>query len=205
MPQQTTEDPAIDAASQPLDPAAYQDFIRELIDLGAGLAKQAHAQVKAGAGGAAARIDATSPSIIDYSNAFPHASRAVRGAITLAHSLGRSDFVPAAPRHRIIREAEVAIGRAKAARAAARQGEARGRFGGPSLDREIATARRPVPDVIADLCRDLGLAASLPGTRSWQLGASSDIAALCARAVAPPATVHQLPVPGQIPAAPASH
>ena len=56
------------------------------------------------------------------------------------------------------------------------------RLDAPDLDADIAT--RPVPDIIADITRDLGLGL-LPGTRPFQRRTPADVALLCARAAAP--------------------
>jgi hypothetical protein len=56
------------------------------------------------------------------------------------------------------------------------------RLDGPDLDG--FDLDRPVADLIADICRDLGLAAA-PGTHPWKRRTPDDIAILCARAAAP--------------------
>ena len=64
------------------------------------------------------------------------------------------------------------------------------RLDAPDLEDDIAG--RPVAAVIADICRDLGLA-SIPNARVWKRRTPGDVEALCARAAAPPGTLHVLP------------
>ena len=57
----------------------------------------------------------------------------------------------------------------------------------PGLERDLAS--RPVADIIADLCRDLGVEPK-PVIFRWKRRTPDDIAALCARAAQwPPADV----------------
>ena len=56
------------------------------------------------------------------------------------------------------------------------------RLDGPDLDSDITS--RPVADIVAELCRDLGIAPPA-GPHPWKRRTPADIAALCARAAAP--------------------
>ena len=56
------------------------------------------------------------------------------------------------------------------------------RLDGPDLDSDITS--RPVADIVAELCRDLGIAPPA-GPHPWLRRTPADIAALCARAAAP--------------------
>ena len=133
--------------------------------------------------------------LIPLAAAFDQIARAVRRSITLARSLDRPlppTRDPAhhrtAARQRIIRDVEDRIGRATdpdacdtSATAADLHAELRDRLDAPDLDDDLAT--RPTPDIIAEICRDLGLAA-LPGTDPWKRRTPADIRMLCTRAAA---------------------
>jgi hypothetical protein len=100
-----------------------------------------------------------------------------------------------AARRRIVREVEDAIQRTVGdAEAAILHADLIDRLDGPDLDDDIDT--RPIADIIADICRDLGLAA-MPGTHPWKRRTAADVAALGAVAtmVRPTATpaVHAAP------------
>ena len=56
------------------------------------------------------------------------------------------------------------------------------RLDGPDLDSDITS--RPIADIVAELCRDLGIAPPA-GPHPWKRRTPADIAALCARAAAP--------------------
>ena len=56
------------------------------------------------------------------------------------------------------------------------------RLDGPDLDSDITS--RPIADIVAELCRDLGIAPPA-GPHPWLRRTPADIAALCARAAAP--------------------
>ncbi len=89
----------------------------------------------------------------------------------------------AAARRRIIRSVEDVIQReAEGHRAAALAGELAERLDSPDLEDEIAD--RPVAEIVADICRDLGLTAA-PGTRPWKRRTPAEVAALCERAARP--------------------
>ena len=57
------------------------------------------------------------------------------------------------------------------------------RMDSPDLDDDITT--RPIADIIADICRDLGLA-HVPGNHPWKRRTPADLTLLRARAAAPP-------------------
>ena len=57
------------------------------------------------------------------------------------------------------------------------------RMDGPDIIEDLGD--RPTAAVIADLCRDLGIA-HVPGTHPWKRRTPADIALLCARAAATP-------------------
>ena len=134
--------------------------------------------------------------LIPLAAAFDQIARAVRRSITLARSLDRPlppTRDPAhhrtAARQRIIRDVEDRIGRATdpdacdtSATAADLHAELRDRLDAPDLDDDLAT--RPIPDIITEICRDLGLA-SPPNDTPWKRRTPADLAQLHARAAAP--------------------
>ncbi len=187
------------------DTQYYRHVLHDLIDLGAGLARLLHQQATAPA--QAAPQQPAPPSapdaLVSIAAAFDRIARAVRRSIALARSL--ADPVPpardpaqhrAAARKRILREVEDAIQRtapsvddaasdaadADEASAEALTAELHDRFDAPDLDEDIS--HRPVADIIAEICRDLGLA-SLPGTHPWKRRTPADLEQHCARAAAP--------------------
>ena len=139
--------------------------------------------------------------LIPRAAAFDQIARAVRRSITLARSLDRPlppTRDPAhhrtAARQRIIRDVEDRIGRATdpdacdtSATAADLHAELRDRLDAPDLDDDLAT--RPIPDIITEICRDLGIAAQ-PGTNPWRRRTPADLAHLRARAAAPTPAYH---------------
>ena len=183
-------EPETAADRQAGDAHYYRQVLHELIDIGAELARLVLQQAKAQA---EAAVPAVEPAP-DATAAFDRTSRAIRRTIMLARTL--DEPVPArAPgdpaqarviaRKRIIRTVEDAIQReAGGEQAGALHAELNERMDGPDLDDEIA--ERAVTDIIADICRDLGLGA-MPGTRPWKRRTPDDVAALYARAAKPAA------------------
>ena len=156
------------------DVSFYRGVLHELIEMGADLARMIHRQ--ASAEGAVPAVEQVV--------AFERVSRTIRRSILLAQRLdapapgaGRDHQVA---RRRIIRAVEDAIQRhAEGDAAESLEAELVERLDRPELDEEIED--RPVAEIIADICRDLGLAAA-PGTHPWKRRSPADIAALCARA-----------------------
>jgi hypothetical protein len=72
------------------------------------------------------------------------------------------------------------------------RGELLERLDGPEVNDDLD--HRPVAEIIADICCDLGIAAP-PGARPWQRRTPSDIAVLCERA-ATGGNHGRWPVPG---------
>jgi hypothetical protein len=175
-------------ANQPVEDAQYYRWaLHELIDIGVGLARLVHQQATAAAAEPAVTAD-TAP---DIAAAFDRISRAVRRTILLARKVAEP-LAPAAEhpeqhraaaRRRIIREVEDTIQRtAQGADAETLHAELLDRLDAPDLEDDIA--QRPIADIIADICRDLGLAA-LPGSHPWKRRTAEDLTALCARAATP--------------------
>ncbi len=212
-PTQPTAPPARDEAAASRH---YRDVIDDLIDLGAGLARlladQAHAVAAASrvteAPGADTPRDATpadpiaTPAqppaqVAAIAAAFDRVARGVRRSILLARHIAATP-VPAAAdpagrrtvaRGQIIRDVEDAIARtARGKEAGTLHAELLDRLDAPDL--ELALAHRPVADIVADICRDLGLDNCL-GARPWKRRTPTDVERLVARAAARPGDPRQ--------------
>ena len=209
------------------DTQGYQQVLHDLITMGADFARVLHGQATSGAKQAVAypTQQPTNPqhptnahpapapeALITLALAFDRIARAVRRSILLARSLS-APIQPArdparhraAARRRIIREVEDAIQRTTPAASNGHddpetlQAELRDRLDAPGLNDDIGT--RPTPDIISEICRDLGLAAPPGGAHPWKRRTPRDIAQLCAQAAAPsgarpPAAGPQGPRPG---------
>ena len=179
------------------DAQAYIQVLQDLITMGADLARLVHHQATAHAQPPAPPAPAVSPEpLISLTAAFDRIARAIRRSITLARTL--ADPIQPAPdlaqpraaaRRRILREVEDAIQRTAndaappdAGRTADLTAELHDRLDAPDLDDDLAT--RPIPDIITEICRDLGLAAR-PGPPPWKRRTPADIQRLCARAATP--------------------
>ena len=156
-------------------------MLHEFIDMGTEVARAVHKQVVARADEPAAMTD-----VRDAAVAFDRLSRAVRRTVALARHVAepvpaRADpgQTRAAARRRIIREVEDAIQRAPDVDADALRAELCERLDRPELDEGIDS--RPVAEVIADICRDLGFGRLL-GNHPWKRRRPEDIPDLSARA-----------------------
>jgi hypothetical protein len=122
---------------------------------------------------------------------FNQAARSIRQTVMVQERLDKSEGPEGQParqrvaaRKRILRDVEDAIQRnASGARAERLYVELAERLEGPELEDEIG--HRPVAEIVADLCRDLGIA-HVEGTHPWKRRRPADIAALCERAARPP-------------------
>ena len=181
---------------QAADAEYYRLVLRQMIDVGVTVA---HAVSRAADTFAAATLsgeaDARDGVLPDIANAYDRVARAVRRTITLARRIGtaapaaRPDRTPArtAARKRIIREVEDALDRHDPAIPPTGavddrehlRAEFAERLDDPALDDDIAT--RPVADIIADICRDLGLVART-GAPGGKRRTPKDIRSLCAQA-----------------------
>jgi len=130
--------------------------------------------------------------LVTLTTAFDRIARAVRRCVALAQHLARPPAPArdpaqhrAAARKQVIRAVEDTIHRAanEGDRAESLTIELRERLDTPDLDWDLAT--RPIPDIIAELCRDLGLATPPGGARPWPRRTPADIHDLCTRAAAP--------------------
>ena len=167
------------------DTAYYRQALHELIEMGLDMARLVHGQAKAQAEAATKQAG---PAGADGSVAFDRLARAVRRTVALARRLdepvraGREG----APRHlaarrQILRAVEDVIQREAADQAEedGLNGELYERLDAPELDDELDC--RPVAEIVADICRDLGIA-ELSGTGRWKRRFPAEVAALCARA-----------------------
>jgi hypothetical protein len=186
--------PSTQTASDPLNQDAqhYRAVLNGLIDIGADMARLLHQQAKTQAEAAPPDADDTRPALAELAIAFDRVALAVRRSIVLARKLAEPVPVadPARPRiaarQRIIRAVEDEIQRGTTGREAATlHAELLDRLDAPDLDDDVAD--RPVAEIIADICRDLGLAA-LPGTHPWKRRTPADLATLHARAAKPRVT-----------------
>ena len=158
------------------DACHYRGVLRELIDMGADLARLVHQQAEQ------AVVPAAEAAV-----AFERITRAVRRSILLAQKLDEPARAPGADRwtarRRVIRAVEDAIQReADEGDSESLHAEFLDRLDGPDLEDDLGD--RPVGEIIADICHDLGLGA-MPGTHPWKRRSPADIAALCVRAAEP--------------------
>ncbi len=175
------------------DAERYRAVLDEFIGMGADIARRLHRQATAEPATANEpgneTTPAAAPSIERLADAFDRVTRTVRRCILLARKLDEPpppDPATTAAHHRtaarteIIRAVEDTIQRTEAgSRAATLHAELLDRLDAPELEHELV--RRPVADIIADIERDLGLAAVF-GTRPWKRRTPDDVAVLHARA-----------------------
>jgi hypothetical protein len=169
------------------DAQYYRRVLHELIDTGVGLVRLV-SQPARSQGEAAAAPTADPALVVTVAIAFDRISRAVRRTIALARKVAEPVALAAAhpaqhreaARRRIIREVEDVIQRtAGHAEAENLHAELLDRLDAPDLDDDIG--QRPIADIIADICRDLGLAAQ-PGTHPWKRRTTEDLTTLRVRA-----------------------
>ncbi len=212
------------ADRQAQDTLYYRHVLHELIEFGADLARMLHREATAAAEAIAVAEAAkpakdpanhlvTDPFLAtrqDFTTSFDRIARAIRRTITLARKLAEPLPAPvdpatdrvhqhrAAARRRIIRAVEDAIQRARRDSDAENlHAELVDRLDGPDLDDDIQL--RPIADIIADICRDLGIAAAA-GTHPWKRRTPQDIAALCELAAMPSRTRPQASLGFPLPA-----
>jgi hypothetical protein len=193
--------------NDPPDPSVadaqhYRTLLHELLDLGMDHARFVHAEAKTLA---AAPEPAPNPAAAQAALAVAHdrIARAIRRTITLARHLD-DPVTPSAAQHRassrrrIIRAVEDTIDREpRRPDKDHLRAELAERLEGPDLDADIL--HRPIPEIIAEICRDLALGV-MPGQHLHRR-TPSDIAALCARAARPPAPPITLAPPAPSPPA----
>ncbi len=172
----------------------YRTILHRLIDIGASIAgvleHQATAQPQPTAPDHPSPPPPPTPG--DIAAAYERISRAVRRSITLARHLDEppgkaAASAPQAPdrtaaRKTIIRVVEDEIDRVCGDDAAAVHAELRERLDAPDLDDDLR--HLPVQDIIARICRDLGIAEDF-GLNLWKRRTPEDLAELAARAAQP--------------------
>jgi len=165
-----------DPAKSPHD-EYFQEILRDIVAAGARLVHNLEVRATA---------EPESNPVAEVATAFDRLTRAVRRSIVLHRHLDLPAPAALAERKRttarrqIIRAVEDAI--ADDARAKPEtdrlRAELHERLDSPDLDDEIDD--RPIPEIIADICRDLGI--GLRGGQQSKRRTPADIADLCARA-----------------------
>ena len=188
--QPTHTNPTPDPGQQAEDAQYYRQVLHDVIGMATDLARTLHAQATTPPPPRPTTGQAP-PSTPEIAAAFDRIARAIRRSITLARHLNdpiRATPDPAhhraAARAQVIRTVEDRIHRAahEGDRTESLTVELHDRLDGPDLDADLGT--RPIPDIITEICRDLGLA-SPPGDTPWKRRTPADLAQLHARAAAP--------------------
>ena len=176
-----------DAASPQAEGAHdYRPILHELILMGMDIARAVHAQAQAEA----------APPAESTTIAFDRISRTIRRTVALSRRLDepvpqRAERDPAqhreAARRSIIRQVEDTIRWRQqwpkfGENEEALRAELRERLDGPDIEDDVG--HRPIAEIIADICHDLGLGRS-SGAEAWKRRTPADIAELCARAAQP--------------------
>ena len=190
-------EPANDATQRDEDAQYYCDILHELVEMATDIARAVHRQATtqpaAAPGPETHSQSATQPAPApDPTIAFDRITRTIRRTIALARKLAEpAPLNPAqgtrecrlAARKRIIREVEDTIQRrTEGPEADALHAELSERLDAPDLDDDIDG--QPIADIIAAICRDLGIAHH-PGTHPWKRRTPRDVRDLCARAAGP--------------------
>ena len=161
----------------------YRAVLHELIDMGMDLARAAHKE--------AAAQPTPAPETVA---SFDRLARGVRRTVLLARKLGEAPArtTRTQARTELIRRVEDRIqSRHDGPRAESMRAEFAERLDAPDMD--DALLRRPVADIIEEICRDLGLETFL-GSHAYQRRTPGDVARLLARAARRPPR-HPAPVP----------
>jgi hypothetical protein len=169
-----------------------REMLLELAEIGMSIARALPRQVAAAPEG---QPPTPPDQVVAASVAFDRVARAIRRTVALISRLHEPDsplpLLPAAAaerrlaaRKRLIRGVEDAIQReARGDWAEALNVEFRERLDDPDLDDDLG--QMPVNEVIAIVCRDLGIA-HVPGTHPWKRRTPRDVLDLCALAARPP-------------------
>ena len=180
----------------------HSQALDDLITMGTSLARALHRQALIQAEAAQAAVpphpalhapyEPPATALANLATAFDRIARAVRRCIALAQRL---DTPPppakdpaahrTAARKQVIRAVEDTIHRAanEGDRAETLRAELRDRLDTPDLEDDLTT--RPIPDIIAEITRDLGLATPHGGARPWPRRTPADLQDLHTRAAAP--------------------
>ena len=179
-----------DPGQQAEDAQLYRHVLHDLISIGTDLARLLHQDAIAHAMQQAQAIHTAPPATPGIAIAFDRTARAVRRCIALARSLAhpvpppRPAQHPAPARPRTLRAVQDAPGSDISGDNDAPEGlrpEPRERPDAPDPDDSLAG--RPVAEIIASICRDLGLD-SPPDANSWERRTREDTAQLRAHAEA---------------------
>ncbi|GAC1343717.1 MAG: hypothetical protein NVSMB18_20030 [Acetobacteraceae bacterium] len=171
--------------------AHHRQTLNDLVDLSMQLARHVHAKALQIEPAPTSEVPNPKP-LLDLAAAFDRLSRAIRRTILLIRRL--DDPAPlSAPKRRdaarrhILRGVEDAIDRHDPAPATAKtlKSELLDRLDTPDFDDDLD--HRPIPDLIVELCRDLGVAEPQGGL-TWKRRTPADIKALRTRAARPQQT-----------------
>ncbi len=160
----------------PLDDDAYQRALATILDVGTAILLEL-------------KVPDPAVPVTARAAAFDRVAEAVRRTIILSKHITQTAAAAhtkhAAARKQIIRAVQDNIQRAAPpADAEALRLELLERVDAPEFIDDVDN--RPPGDLIAELCRDLGLATALPGLRPALRRTPDDIAVLCAQAAAEP-------------------
>ena len=184
-----------DPGQEAEDAQLYRAVLHELIHIGTDLARLTHQHAVAHAQAALqGAFPATPPQ--DHAADFDRIARAIRRCIALARSLrdpppparDPARLQPAAPTPTVLKAGATQHPSATPGRNGGTDTpstEPRDRPDAPDRDRDVTT--RPVADVIAEICRDLGLDTQ-PGVHLRQARPPADTDQLCAAAPGSTAT-----------------
>jgi hypothetical protein len=153
--------------------------------------------------------DATPDHTIAKAVTFDRIARAIRRTIVLARHL-RDPATPrpaeqrTTARKRILRDVEDAIHRSERRNPDKEllRAELHERLDAPDLDADLLS--RPIPEIIAEICRDLGIASAAAGPLPWKRRTPEDLAALCAAAARHPRSPQPPDAPPPHPPGPAA-
>ena len=175
--------------------AHYDQVLRDLVDMATDIARIIHTQITTRQQAATAALPSTptpaNDQFPDPTLAFDRISRCIRRTILLAKKLPGLGKEPQADntlrriatRKRILRKVEDVIQRnAKPQELDSLQAELRERLDSPDLEDDID--HRPLPDIVADICRDLRVA--IPYANNYKRRTPAHVADLRDQAAALP-------------------
>lgn len=184
------------------DTQYYREALHQLIDMGMAIARTVTTEIQANAAAKPVTPEDHAPAPNganpDLTTRFDRIARCVRRTIRLAQHIAEPSRPATTPDHAqaraiILRGCENNIVRAAfynrtQVDSPARHMELLERLDSLDLDRDIDT--RPLPDIIKEICKDLGLGLEdLPGNCPAPRRTPHDVALLHARAATPPGTM----------------